>query len=409
MTSRCSLSRAHFATELRQAAVRLAWPVVRFVVMLVDALVPKDPNLWVFPVRRTPQWYGNPHAVFEAARLRRELRVVVLTPDESLAGLPASLNDAVCVPVRTIRGLRVLLRAGIIVIHHGIEDVWWPGITRRRRYVLNVFHGVSVKGIAHTRARIDRRSSRALRRETRAYTAMTCSSHIDRLAMCASMRLPIQDVWITGLPRNDWLVCSQDTLPAHIKEATERLRCELNGRRLILFAPTFRTPNERELTLTPAQLVGLARAVDAMGYVLGVRAHINSAIANIESDMILNAMPTIYPETQAVLLETAVLVTDYSSIWIDYLLTGRPIVGFTPDLQEYARDRGLLYDYPTVFPGTLVSDSDSLVEAVRQAAAIGESGVLDGKYETARKLFHARAEGDSSRLLVDRLLEESKG
>ena len=48
--------------------------------------------------------------------------------------------------------------------------------------------------------------------------------------------------------------------------------------------------------------------------------------------------------TNEVLGVTDVLVTDYSSIFFDFLATGRPVVFFTPDLDEYAGYRGFYLD-----------------------------------------------------------------
>ena len=47
-----------------------------------------------------------------------------------------------------------------------------------------------------------------------------------------------------------------------------------------------------------------------------------------------------------------VLVTDYSSIYFDYILTGKPIIFFDYDLKEYLHDsREMYFDYNSVTPG----------------------------------------------------------
>lgn len=45
------------------------------------------------------------------------------------------------------------------------------------------------------------------------------------------------------------------------------------------------------------------------------------------------------------------LITDYSSIYIDYLLTERPVIFLPYDQEEYLRDRGMNFDYNEVTPG----------------------------------------------------------
>lgn len=55
------------------------------------------------------------------------------------------------------------------------------------------------------------------------------------------------------------------------------------------------------------------------------------------------------------------LITDYSSIYIDYLLLDRPI-GFIPyDYDEYNNDRGFLFEYSGVTPGMRISTYKDLI------------------------------------------------
>ena len=50
--------------------------------------------------------------------------------------------------------------------------------------------------------------------------------------------------------------------------------------------------------------------------------------------------------------KTDILITDYSSVYFDFLLLDRPVI-FTPfDIKEYInKDRQLYYDYDKVTPG----------------------------------------------------------
>ena len=45
------------------------------------------------------------------------------------------------------------------------------------------------------------------------------------------------------------------------------------------------------------------------------------------------------------------LITDYSSIYIDYLLTEKPVVFLPYDKDDYLKDRGLNFKYDLVTPG----------------------------------------------------------
>ena len=62
---------------------------------------------------------------------------------------------------------------------------------------------------------------------------------------------------------------------------------------------------------------------------------------------------------------TDILITDYSSVYFDYLLLDRPIIFINNDLEEYRRKRGLLlepYDFWT--PGYKVKNQEELMNAI---------------------------------------------
>jgi CDP-glycerol glycerophosphotransferase (TagB/SpsB family) len=65
------------------------------------------------------------------------------------------------------------------------------------------------------------------------------------------------------------------------------------------------------------------------------------------------------------LAETDLLITDFSSVYIDYLLTQKPIVFATDDIEVYRAKRGFMFDEPTLYmPGPVVCDASALYEAL---------------------------------------------
>ena len=67
----------------------------------------------------------------------------------------------------------------------------------------------------------------------------------------------------------------------------------------------------------------------------------------------------IYP----LLKYTDILITDYSSIYFDFLLLNRPILFFDYDYDEYSSNmNGFVYDYQETAPGPKVTSQQALVE-----------------------------------------------
>ena len=59
-----------------------------------------------------------------------------------------------------------------------------------------------------------------------------------------------------------------------------------------------------------------------------------------------------------------VLVTDYSSIWIDYLLLDRPIIYIPYDLEEYLRTKGLFLEFEKNTPGFKANNYKEFVSQI---------------------------------------------
>lgn len=78
-------------------------------------------------------------------------------------------------------------------------------------------------------------------------------------------------------------------------------------------------------------------------------------------------LPNSYP-TNDILSIVDVVISDYSSVWIDFLQSERPILFYVPDKDDYVSLRGLYFDE---LPGPLISDSDTLGDFVEKAIVGG--------------------------------------
>ena len=169
----------------------------------------------------------------------------------------------------------------------------------------------------------------------------------------------------TGYPRTD----RQNITDAERDAARATLRAagiSVDGRMLVVYAPTWKGSS---FTSPRDDAEALLSTVDALqqrlgsGYTVALKAH--QAVHRMVADhakgrLIPNGLPT-----NVVLGLTDVLVTDYSSIFFDFLSTGRPIVFFTPDEEDYARERGT--SELGELPGRVARSADELAEAILAA------------------------------------------
>jgi glycosyltransferase involved in cell wall biosynthesis len=124
--------------------------------------------------------------------------------------------------------------------------------------------------------------------------------------------------------------------------------------------------------------------------------------ARVESATAGRLVPNDLP-TNELLGVVDVLVTDYSSVMFDFLATDRAVVLFTPDLAEYARERGLYLD-PAELPGPTTVTVEELARVV---GAVGTGTPTDPHvthaeaYAAARDKFAPHDDGSVTQRVLD--------
>ena len=121
-----------------------------------------------------------------------------------------------------------------------------------------------------------------------------------------------------------------------------------------MYAPTFRDTNRfnREIPLEWERLNDLLRKEDAT-FLIKLHRHDYSVVMeeSYSNIKILHNECDVYP----LFSDVDLLITDYSSIFFDFMLTKKPILFFPYDKEEYlSNDRSMYDDYNTVTPGRKV-------------------------------------------------------
>lgn len=343
----------------------------------LDRVLPKNPRLWVFVTSRADQWGSSQQAMYEYTRSAGDItaKFVFLR-----SVWPRTLGE--------VLGRVQLLRAKVVVVHHGPSDFRWlcHPVPRSRRVVYNVWHGVNLKAIGVQAAANEAQRQKFID-ASRYYTETLASSESNRASLAAGLGVPLDRVMVTGLPRNDWLDASRP-LPSDLAQQERRLVEVLCGRKLVLYAPTFRDQSGSGVyPFDAAQAQTVTQLLADAGCVLGIRAHIN-AKGYVVPPWAIDLSSAAFPETQVLLRHTHVLLTDYSGIWVDFLLLRRPMLLFTHDRNAYDGERGLIYDLREVFPGPIADDFEQFVTALGDVVT-GKCGLDEARLAHSLATFHA--------------------
>lgn len=138
-----------------------------------------------------------------------------------------------------------------------------------------------------------------------------------------------------GMPRNDILFHSKETR-GKIKKLYH-----IGNKRVILYAPTFREQGDGLMVSGIAfeEIIKAARERFGGEWVMLYRAHYFVSETGVHKEYVIDVSD--YENMQDILIDTDILISDYSSCMWDYSFLYRPIIVYAPDEEHYRKmERG---------------------------------------------------------------------
>lgn len=165
----------------------------------------------------------------------------------------------------------------------------------------------------------------------------------------------------------------EDTwLPAAVRSELE----DCAGRFRVLYAPTHKD-HVRATTALPFEDLdppALRRQLSEAGIVLFLRFHPREEVRGVTSELVDGEVIRTLTTSAAPSLTEALpfldaAVTDYSSIYMDFVLLDRPVVFVRDAWEEFVSHRGIAFDQDDYFPGPLVSSAEDLLRVLSDLRA----------------------------------------
>lgn len=174
------------------------------------------------------------------------------------------------------------------------------------------------------------------------YTFITAAGSVPAEIYTAAFGVPHEAVYPLGMPRVDYLL-DEERMAGRRAEILKTYP-QLIGRKVVLYAPTFRRgqhiPYTRLATAMDdpdASLVLVPHPLDKSSLPEGDHVVIGSAFGVLDWLSIADA-----------------LITDYSAVAYEATMRDIPLVFWPYDMDEYMRARGLAIDYDAEVPGPVV-------------------------------------------------------
>lgn len=264
----------------------------------------------------------------------------------------------------TLRTIYLLATSDIVLIDDYFGLLQMLQLSPKTR-IIQLWHaGSGFKAVGYSRFGIY--GSPKLQNAHRKYTyAIAGSKHLVHV-YAEAFGIEESAVVPTGLPRVDTFLDAERT-----KQVVADFFADhpaLAGKRIILFAPTFRGRGIGDAHYDFSR-VDFDRLYEMCGddsVVLFRMHHFVRTPVPIPpeySDRLLDFAA--FPSTNDLLQVTDVLITDYSSVIYEFSLLGKPMLFYAYDKAVYSATRGFHRDFDTVAPGKVCESFDDLIKALQ--------------------------------------------
>ena len=168
-----------------------------------------------------------------------------------------------------------------------------------------------------------------------------------------------------GIPRIDYYFDKKNINQYNIRRIREKLEKKypkIKGKKIVLNAPTFRENQDLNEKISINFDGNLFESNLNDEYCLVFKSHPKYNIPMVEHSIDLSK----YDNIQELLLVSDILITDYSSIMIEFAILFKPIIFYPFDLKYYSsNERGFYFDYDDV-PGPIAKDTQEIIEIIKK-------------------------------------------
>lgn len=310
-----------------------------------------DSHIWLFSSTDNSHYNYNSRYLFEYVKenLPEITPLFVINDPELRNSLSSKYGKQYFIETENIQGIRQALSAGVWFTSAGLP-AYGTGL-HKKRLIINLWHGVPLKKIALLDPNLKKAARIYFKKIfSENYTCILTTSHELIPLMARSFAVSEDKIKVWGQPRNDGLFQKNDC-----REILGQLFPDLpEYTKTVLYAPTFRDYGQVQLfPFKDFDQKQLEAFLDEKNMLLFIRTHVaeQGSAAPYLGKRIRFLGNEQAEDVTGILNIFDCLITDYSSIYIDYLLTDKPMIFLPYDRQQYLDGRGMNFDYDDVTPG----------------------------------------------------------
>lgn len=382
----------------------------------ISFFVPKNKRLWLFGSTFGRRFADNPKYLYLYINQwkRETIRAVWISHDKKIINF---LNDNgyEAYYYLALKGIWYCFRGSVYIFDNYSKDInfWTSGGAIK----VNLWHGVGNKKINYDNKYDEVRHPKTIWQRFISFPRRLSDEKPSHYVLATSplmatifsraFRIPNSHILIGGYPRNDVLfkeckitsilTSEEKTLLRNIKNKKE------NGKRVVGYFPTFRNTEIALLKVMDFEKLHMFLKTQQMIFIIKLhpKSMLNdklkeipfSTIQIIPSDIDINIF----------LNEVDVLVTDYSSIYSDYMLLDRPAIAFQYDYDSYRTEtRDAYFKFEEYMPEQRAVTMEELMESLKKVIEKDERKALRKK---SRDLIFEKQSAGACREVTRHILE----
>ena len=323
-----------------------------------------DSHIWLFSSTDNSHYNYNSRYLFEYVKenLPEITPLFVINDPELRNSLSTKYGKQYFIETESIQGIRQALSAGVWFTSAGLP-AYGTGL-HKKRLIINLWHGVPLKKIALLDPNLKKAARIYFKKIfSENYTCILTTSHELIPLMARSFAVSEDKIKVWGQPRNDGLFQKNDC-----REILGQLFPDLpEYTKTVLYAPTFRDYGQVQLfPFKDFDQEQLEAFLEEKNMLLFIRTHVaeQGSAAPYLGKRIRFLGNEQAEDVTGILNIFDCLITDYSSIYIDYLLTDKPMIFLPYDRQQYLDGRGMNFDYDDVTPGPKPETFNDFLDAL---------------------------------------------
>lgn len=336
--------------------------LIGWLVYLSSYIIKRKPNIWIFGSFGV--FNDNSRYLFEYCLQYSNVRAIWISKNKQSVIKASQQGEAYY--LWSLKGLYYALKGGVYIYSSYLSDICF--YTSNKTLKVNLWHGIPLKKIE-----FDINSAPLVfkfRKASWLYRLSHPSQHTAPDLLLSPSHYVSEYSFKTAFRVKD-----NNIIHAMYPRVTELIKSkalqEFSGyNNTFLYAPTWRDDGSDFVQMSGIDFTALDNLLKSNNSILLIKLHPSTKLSldiNYSNIKIVNNQI----DPIALMKSAQCLITDYSSIYFDYLYLNRPIIFFPFDKEKYLENREMYFKYDDVTPGILALNSDELFLAIQN--------VIEGK------------------------------